>query len=86
MSLYNYIRQKTFFIGDKNVSEQKNSQGLTLEQQFSIRSFATQVKKMSDAETKQLLIKLYEEITLREAAYQHLLKHQWGVYNLEELG
>jgi hypothetical protein len=73
-------------MGDKNVLEQENSQDLTLEQQFSIRSFATQVKRMTEDQTKELLVKLYEEITFREAAYQQLLEHKWGGYNLEELG
>jgi hypothetical protein len=68
------------------VYEQRNSQGLTLEQQFSIRSFAAQVSKMNEDQTKQLLVKLYEEITLREAGYQQLLKHKWGGDNFEELG
>lgn len=80
------MQTKKIFTGDKNVYEQKNSQGLTLEQQFSIRSFATQVKRMTEDQTKELLVKLYEEITLREASYQQLFKHKWGGYNLEELG
>lgn len=59
---------------------------LTTEQQFSIHSFAHQVKQMSEAQAKEFLIKLYEQMIVREATYQELLKHQWGISNLEELG
>lgn len=56
-----------------------NSAELSLEQQFSIRSFATQVKDMSHEQAKDFLVKLYEQMVVREATYQKLLKHQWGL-------
>lgn len=40
---------------------------LTTEQQFSIHSFAQQVKQMSEAQAKEFLIKLYEQMIVREA-------------------
>jgi Phycobilisome degradation protein nblA len=52
---------------------------LTLEQQFNIRSFATQVKDMSHEQAQDFLVKLYEQMVLREATYKELLKHQWGL-------
>ncbi|QOV24024.1 NblA/ycf18 family protein [Anabaenopsis elenkinii] len=52
---------------------------LSLEQQFSIRSFATQVQYMSPDQAKDFLVKLYEQMMVREATYQELLKHQWGL-------
>ncbi|MBF2064727.1 MAG: NblA/ycf18 family protein [Calothrix sp. C42_A2020_038] len=52
---------------------------LTLEQQFSIHSFATQVQDMSHEQAKDFLIKLYEQMVVREATYKELLKHQWGL-------
>ena len=52
---------------------------LSLEQQFSIRSFATQVKDMSHEQAQDFLVKLYEQMVVREATYQELLKHQWGL-------
>ncbi|MDM9384210.1 MULTISPECIES: NblA/ycf18 family protein [unclassified Chlorogloeopsis] len=52
---------------------------LTLEQQFSIRSFATQVQNMSHDQAKDFLVKLYEQMVVREATYKELLKHQWGL-------
>jgi hypothetical protein len=52
---------------------------LSLEQQFSIRSFETQVQKMSREQAQDFLVKLYEQMMLREATYKNLLKHQWGI-------
>ena len=52
---------------------------LSLEQQFSICSFATQVQNMSHDQAKDFLVKLYEQMVVREATYQELLKHQWGL-------
>ncbi len=52
---------------------------LSLEQQFSIRSFQTQVQGMSREQAQDFLMKLYEQMVVREATYQQLLKHQWGL-------
>ncbi|NEQ26092.1 MAG: NblA-related protein [Microcoleus sp. SIO2G3] len=52
---------------------------LTLEQQFSLRSFETQVECMSREQAQQFLVKLYEQMMLRETMYKHFLKHQWGI-------
>ncbi len=52
---------------------------LSLEQQFSLRSFETQVEKMSREQAQDFLIKLYEQMMLRETMYKHFLKHQWGL-------
>jgi preprotein translocase subunit Sec63 len=59
---------------------------LTTEQQFAIHSFAHQVKQMSEQQAKDFLVKLYEQMMVREATYKELLKHQWGIGSLEELG
>ncbi len=52
---------------------------LSLEQQFNLRSFQTQVAKMSHEQTQDFLIKLYEEMLKRENLYKDVLKHQWGL-------
>ncbi|AFZ00015.1 NblA/ycf18 family protein [Calothrix sp. PCC 6303] len=52
---------------------------LTVEQQFSIHSFASQVKDMSHEQAKDFLVQLYEQMVVREATYKELLKHQWGL-------
>lgn len=52
---------------------------LTLEQQFSLRSFETQVENMSREQAQHFLVRLYEQMMLRETMYKHFLKHQWGI-------
>ena len=52
---------------------------LTLEQQFSLRSFQDQVARMSREQAQHFLIQLYEQMMLRETMYKHFLKHQWGI-------
>lgn len=52
---------------------------LSLEQQFSIRSFQAQVEQMSQEQAQDLLIKLYEQMIVRENMYKAFLKHQWGL-------
>jgi hypothetical protein len=52
---------------------------LSLEQQFSIRSFQTQVEKMSREQAQDFLIKLYEQMMMRENMYKEFLKHEWGI-------
>ncbi len=52
---------------------------LTLEQKFSLRSFETQVEHMSREQAQHFLIKLYEQMMLRETMYKHFLKQQWGL-------
>ena len=51
---------------------------LSLEQQFSIRSFETQVQQMSHEQAQDFLVKLYQQMVMREATYMELIKHQWG--------
>lgn len=52
---------------------------LSLEQKFSLRSFETQVENMSREQAQHFLVKLYEQMMLRETMYKHFLKHQWGI-------
>jgi hypothetical protein len=52
---------------------------LSLEQQFNIRSFQTQVEKMSREQAQDFLIKLYEQMIVRENMYKEFLKHEWGL-------
>ncbi|NJL10563.1 MAG: NblA-related protein [Calothrix sp. SM1_7_51] len=57
----------------------ENPMELSLEQEFTIRSFATQVEQMSHEQAKDFLVKLYQQMVVREATYKELLKHQWGL-------
>lgn len=51
----------------------------SLEQQFSLRSFETQVKQMSREQAQHFLVKLYEQMMMREIMRQHFLKQEWGI-------
>ena len=46
---------------------------LSLEQEFTIRSFADKVQMLSCEEAKQSLLMLYKEMLIREVMYQQLL-------------
>ncbi|ACK69466.1 Phycobilisome degradation protein nblA [Gloeothece citriformis PCC 7424] len=52
---------------------------LSLEQRFSIRSFETQVQKMSREQAQDFLVKMYEQMLMRENMYKEFIKHQWGL-------
>ena len=52
---------------------------LSLEQKFNIRSFETQVQQMSHEQAQEFLIKLYEQMIVRENMYKEFIKHQWGL-------
>jgi Phycobilisome degradation protein nblA len=52
---------------------------LSLEQQFSIRSFETQVEHMNLEQAQLFLVQLYKQMMMREATYKQLLKQQWGL-------
>lgn len=58
---------------------------LSLEQQFSVRSFENQVERMSREQAQDFLIKLYEQMIVRENMYKHFLKHQWGLETSSQL-
>lgn len=50
---------------------------LTLEQQFTLRSFADQVKQMSHEQAQEFLIMLHKHMMTRELMYQQFLRHEW---------
>ncbi len=50
---------------------------LTLEQEFSLRSFADQVQRMSHEQAQEFLIMQYKHMMLRDITYQEILKHDW---------
>ncbi len=54
------------------------SNELSLEQKFNLRSFETQVQQMSHEQAREFLVKLYEQMLVRENMYKEFLKHQWG--------
>jgi Phycobilisome degradation protein nblA len=52
---------------------------LSLEQQFNVRSFQTQIQEMSREQAQDFLVKLYTQMIWQESTYKNLLKHQWGL-------
>jgi len=52
---------------------------LSLEQQFNIKSFESQVKSLNREQAVEFLVKLYEQMIRKENMYKEFLKHQWGI-------
>ena len=52
---------------------------LSLEQKFNIRSFETQVRGMSHEQAQEFLVKLYEQMIMKDNMYQDFIRHQWGI-------
>lgn len=52
---------------------------LTIEEEFKIRSFEEQVRRMSGEQAKETLIKLYQSQVVKESQYKALIKHKWGL-------
>jgi Phycobilisome degradation protein nblA len=52
---------------------------LSLEQQFSIRSFEHLVRDMTHEQAQEFLVNLYKQMMMQENSYKNLLKHQWGI-------
>ena len=59
---------------------------LSLEQEFSLRTFADQVQQMSREQAQEFLQMLYKQMMIREKTYQELLKHQWELDSGSVLG
>lgn len=51
---------------------------LSLEQQFSIKSFEAQARQMSREQAQDFLIEMYKQMLVREQVYKNLVAHQWG--------
>ena len=52
---------------------------LTLEQQFNLRSFESQVNQMSLEQAQAFLVKLYEQMIYREELYKNFLRVEWAI-------
>ncbi|MEH1765674.1 NblA/ycf18 family protein [Nostoc sp.] len=59
---------------------------LSLEQEFSLRTFSDQVQQMSHEQAQEFLLMLYKQMMIRETTYQELLKHQWELDSGSILG
>jgi hypothetical protein len=52
---------------------------LSLEQEFSLRSFADQVQQMSREQAQEFLLMLHKQMMIQETMYQQFLKHEWKI-------
>ncbi len=52
---------------------------LSMEQEFSVHSFADQVRHLSREEAQDFLVKLYRQMIMKETMYKHFLKQEWGM-------
>lgn len=52
---------------------------LSLNQQFNIRAFETQVEKMTLEQSQHFLKELYKQMIVRDAMYQKLLREEWEI-------
>jgi hypothetical protein len=52
---------------------------LTIEQQFSVRSFQSQVQDMSRDQAIDLLIEMYAQMIWQQATYTKLIGQKWGI-------
>ena len=57
----------------------KDSEQLSLEQKFNLRTFADLVQTLSSEEAQGLSIELYRRMMLKDNLYDELLKDYWGI-------
>jgi hypothetical protein len=57
----------------------KTPQLLTIEQQFTVAAFNSQVDRMSEQQAKDMLKLVNTQLEVQRATYNELLKHQWGL-------
>ncbi len=55
------------------------SKSLSMEQQFSLHAFKTQVSQMDLMQAQDFLLELYEQMMVRESLYREVLRHEWGL-------
>ena len=60
----------------------KNSEQLSLEQEFNLRIFADQVRTLSPDQVQDLSIELYRRMMLKDNMYEELLKDYWGINSI----
>ncbi|MDJ0734647.1 MAG: NblA/ycf18 family protein [Nostocaceae cyanobacterium] len=52
---------------------------LSLEQEFNIRAFETQVQQMNREQAQEFLVQLYRHMMAREQMYKELIKQEWNL-------
>ncbi len=57
----------------------KDSEQLSLEQEFNLRIFTDQVRTLSPELAQDLSLELYRQMMLKDNLYEELLKDYWGI-------
>jgi hypothetical protein len=57
----------------------KNSEQLSLEQEFNLRRFADLIRTLSPEQAQDLSLELYRQMMLKDNLYGELLKDYWGI-------
>ncbi len=60
----------------------KDSEKLSLEQKFNLRTFADLVQTLSSEEAQGLSIELYRRMMVKDNLYQELLRDYWDISSL----
>lgn len=55
------------------------SEKLSLEQEFTLRRFADEVRTLSLEQAQDLSLELYRQIMLQDNLYEDLLQEYWGI-------
>ena len=55
------------------------SEKLSLEQEFSLRRFADQIRTLSPEQVEDLSLELYRQMMLKDNLYEEILKDYWGI-------
>ncbi len=55
------------------------SEKLSIEQQFSLRRFADQVRTLSPEQAQDLSLELYRQMMLKDNLYEEILEDYWGM-------
>lgn len=54
----------------------------SLEQEFSLRAFAEQVKDLSREQSQEFLVDLYRQMMIKESMYKQFFKKELGIESL----
>jgi hypothetical protein len=57
----------------------KDSEQLSLEQEFNLRRFADLIRTLSPEQAQDLSLELYRQMMLKDNLYGELLKDYWGI-------
>ena len=58
------------------------SEKLSLEQEFSLRTFTDQVRTLSPEQAQDLSLELYRQMMIKDNFYEEILKDYWGMNSI----